>query len=161
MLGQWDYWWNHQQHTIYFSFDEVKPSPNLKRATFIEHKMPSELGHDEDVIEHEMKVQRYLEKSFCQVALFQSLFHYSSRWLRPSSFSKETVNLNLKDTRTCFKLNFGGSPYFVRVINPDQVLRFYLTKLRAAFHWDKSARFDESWKHKEWDWMKEHVKVRR
>ena len=167
MRGQFDY----HDHKIYFSFDEVRPSPNCKRATLIEHKQPSnpdkgfkvENGVKRSLTaeERDEAFLRYFRMSVIQVALFAALFHFSSKWLRPTSFSRETKNVNLQAAKVTFKLNFGGELYYVYIDKPNMIARFYLTKLRASLDYEKSCKFDNSWKNKEWQFFKDYVRVRK
>ena len=167
MRGQFNY----RDHTIYFSFDEVKPSPKGKRATLIEHKQPSNPNKGfkvENGVKRSLTTEerdeaslRYFQMSVIQVALFAALFHFSSKLLCPASFSKETENIDLQGVKVTFKLNFGGELYYVYIRSPIMIARFYLTKLRASLDYEKSLRFDNSWKNKEWQFFKDYVRVRK
>lgn len=162
MRGQFHY----RDHVIYFSFDEARVSPKGKLITFVEHKKPSERGkiiqslgralNDEEFEESQL---RYFRESVIQTALFRSLFHYSDKILKPASFSKETCTLDCSNAKASFVLNFGGTRYRVYAPEPNMVARFYLTKLRASLDYEKSTRFDNSWKRREWEFFKQYVKI--
>lgn len=167
MRGQFDY----RDHTIYFSFDEVRPTPKRKRATFIEHKQPSSPDRGfkvEDGVkrcliteERDEAFDRYFKLSLIQVAFFAALFHFSPKQLKPASFSKETEMLDLRGTQVTFKLNFGGEMFYVYISKPIMIMRFYLIKLRASLDYEKSGRFDNSWKGKEWNFFDEYIRIRK
>ena len=161
MRGQFHY----HNDIIYYCFDEVHRS--LLKVDFIEHKMPTLLEGSGNPHEPAKRIDdshlEYLEQSLIQVAFYAALWNFSYRELKPAQHSPEvkTLLLNFEyglRSRNFF-LEFGGTSFKVVVTSPNMVARFYLTKLRAARDWSKSAKFDKAWKGKEWSFFSEHLKL--
>lgn len=142
MRGQYDL----AGDTIYFCFDEVEDGRVIR---LIEHKKPPD----------DPTQDWYLQNSIIQVALYHSLILRSSKKLLvPSSFSFSTESLDLTGKKFKSVLNFGGVKYEVKPKDPEKILLFYFSKLNASKNYDQSRRFDERWKHKEWDYFKNLIK---
>ena len=147
MRGQFTY----DGDTIYFCIDEIQVLKN--RLKFIEHKKPP----------GDPKQKWYRENSIIQVAFYQSLLLYAdSKLLVPSSFSSAISPISTRNFKITWILNCGGDKYRITVKDHLKIMRFFLTKLRASRDYNTSKRFDQSWKHKEWQgWFKELVRYRK
>jgi hypothetical protein len=140
---------------FYYSFDEVRKVGT--RFTFIEHKWFE--GELPEWFEHNSAIQAAFQGS-----LLYANMHYSSTnsvFLQTASFSPNEEKFALPVDASCrliFKLNINGD--FKRIkFNPYPILQFYMTKARASLTHETAVKFDKSYKHKEWDSLKDHIQV--
>jgi hypothetical protein len=139
----------HGNDSIYFSFDEVSKRYKSPTYMIIEHKM---YGED----------SWYFQNSVIQVAAYRAFFEASSKSLKTALFYRQqnpqaqVHHLNLSDKPVDFFLNFGNTWYRV-VCENKELRRFYMTKLRACKDYNVARRFDEVFKHKEWNHLWRHI----
>jgi len=133
--------------TIYFCFDEIRIHNGA--AYLIEHKHVRD-GEPESW---------YLRSSLIQLAFYQSLAFYCDQQFKTASFVNGPKHeLSLKDKSKYYRLNFGGKWYSVVVRHPNEIVRFFLTKIRSSRNWGVAAKFDAKYKHKEWElYFKDYI----
>lgn len=120
---------------IKFNIDEILKLNGRYYAT--EHKQPPDSTSS---------ISTYLQISLLQTALYGAL---AERTLMPFIYWKDGKQdfLLVNRTRLVHTLNFGGTRYRINVTEPDPLIRFFFTKARASFSYEKSGRFDEIYKH--------------
>lgn len=151
---------------IYYSFDEVRKIKG--RLNFIEHKS----------VQKENWENWYFNSSAIQTAFQASLLEASAHYLTDYALhtakyaveegnEKRTLDITNSEGnhlidfgRIQNKLHFGDDYYYIK-FNPFPILQFYMTKARAALSYKRSREFDEAFKHKEWEYLKAHIKYRK
>jgi len=128
--------------------DEIRVTE--RNLLFVEHKNTE--GEEPSWLE---------TNGIIQAAALEALYFYRrNKVLRSASFIPKdekqvlTVEKSVKsflwinDRKYSIKIKPGGH---------KEIIRFLLTKIRASRNWDTAARFDEKYKHKEWDYFKQFV----
>ena len=106
----------------------------------------------------------YLHSSILQCAFYKSMMLLGARHLETASFY---VNLGNKRVTTEFGdetrsikyiLIFGEEKYEILVDNPYQIVSFFEYKAACCNDWTSAKRWDEKYKHREWDMLKNNIK---
>jgi hypothetical protein len=138
---------------INYCFDEVRSLPS--KNIVIEHKSVI-LRDDEDVTTKE-----YLTDCVTQVGFYKALHEFSNKQYRTARFYEEagwpvhTLNLSFKPIE--FLLHIGDKWYKINTKDPSEILRYYITKIKASKDFQKSRAFDLKYHNKSWNYFKKFI----
>lgn len=157
MAGKYSY----GKYNIYYSFDEIRIKDD--KDIFIEHKLV------------EGKLPKwFLEYSVLQVALYQSLAHFSSTF-STAKFHVNNGNPNRHincDSKRLHRLVISNGKsarrWSVRVTNHKKILDFYKNKHKATIignldidiAYNNAVKWDEKYYRKEFDMLKNYIKYK-
>lgn len=138
---------------FYYSFDEIRKIGN--KLILIEYKQAEE--DDPEWYRNSSIIQTAFQGSMLQASLHRE----EPFTLNTANYCENNNTLPVsRNNELVFKLNMGGRVDVVE-FNPFPILQFYMTKARATRLYKTSKQFDITFKHKEWEYLKEHIKIRR
>lgn len=140
----------HRDISIYFSIDEIRRKS--RRDYIIEHKWLEDPDEVEDW---------FFLQSIIQTAFLGSLSSFVKNF-KTAGFvanDKPRHELVLKD-KFFTRLQFGEKQYDIK-FEPLPIMRFFLTKARAAQKFSRAKQFDDSFRFNEWSYFKDYIKYRK
>lgn len=130
--------------TIWFSIDEVRSQ--VRCLKLIEHKMTSETPEP-----------WFLESALIQTAFYGAMASHLEELNTAKFHTGEKHCLYIADKPLRSELHFGNRKFFVSY-DATPILRFYLTKARTTWDYDRARAFDKTYKHQEWDrWFYNYI----
>lgn len=101
----------------------------------------------------------YFENSLLQCAVYKALLEKSNnKKLVTATFYADlgnpVVETEIKDNINYY-LQFGDKRYLINVTNPDKIVDFYVKKAKATMKWTTAKDFDDKYKHKEYNELKD------
>lgn len=138
---------------INYCFDEVRSLPS--KNIVIEHKS-IQFNEDDDVTSKE-----YLTDCVIQVGFYKALHEFSNKQYRTARFYEEagwpvhTLNLSFKPIE--FVLHLGDKWYKINTKEPGEILRFFVTKIKASKDFQKSRAFDLKYEDNSWNYFKKFI----
>jgi len=138
---------------LYYVFDEILLKDNM--ASFIEHKW---------VDEHSVVEDWYINMSILQMALYCSLhlINNDKEYNTASFHVKQGNDINkiLFDhniTEEKYLLYFGEKIISINIINPDEIVDFYINKAKSSLTYETAIEFDFKYKFKEWENLNKYL----
>jgi hypothetical protein len=144
---------------LWYSVDEILVSDDWTENYLVEHKCSTDYKSK--------KKTPFLFSAICQSALYYSLYYvgrhrYGLVTFNTAKFKTGAVvpgNTLFVGHTVSQWLHIDDYWIRVNVPNPTAVVKFYLTKLRAAQEIDKARRFDKVWWDKEWSYLRSHINL--
>ena len=136
----------HSDITIVGCVDEIRVTG--RNLLFIEHKNT------------ESEAPYWLEtQGVIQIACLEAIYAYrKNKLLKSASFiPAKQILYEEKPVKSFLWIN---KDRFLLSIDPNNyknIIRFLLTKIRASAKWESATKFDEAFKHKEWDYFKQFI----
>lgn len=141
-----------------FEFDEVRiyfSNDIIMKDKIIEVK---HIDYDRVVEEW------YLNYSLLQCAVYKTLVEECNNQLKTSSFHINNGNPMkncVVDKDFEYLLYFGKDIYRINIINKDKILHFIKEKAKHCLSWDDARYFDNQYKRKEYELLKDCFKVKK
>jgi hypothetical protein len=107
----------------------------------------------------------YLQSSILQCAFYKSMVLLGARHLETASFYVNLGNKRVEtdiDTSRCIRyiLIFGEENYEIFVSDPYQIVGFFENKAINCGEWNSARRWDEMYKHHEYEALKQYIKYK-
>jgi len=128
----------YRDHEIFYSFDEIFKPGSV--TYFIERKQPPK---------DDSKLEAYMLKAVSQVALYRALFcipglneFQTARFAVKAGSPSYKFAIEHDAMRVKFALQFNDHYYEISDTDNASVLKYYMTKLRAASDYNRAREFD-------------------
>ena len=142
----------------YIEFDNIRVYFSNDIVTTSEIIEVKNINKERSVAEY------YRNNSILQSAVYYALTQVCNRFLRTSAFHHnngydyKTVVLN-DDFK--YKLYFGDEKYIILLTNISKLITFLKTKALHCLDWNKAKLFDEKYKRKEFEILKDCFKYKK
>ncbi len=104
----------------------------------------------------------YFNSCVLQSAIYKTLTYYCNNKLRTSKFHVNNGNPFIEcslNENIPFLLYMGKEQYEINVLNYDVFLRYLTKKAKSVLNWDDAKFFDLKYKGKEFDILKNYIKI--
>ena len=136
--------YEHENLLLHYTFDEIRLEDH---TVLVEHKKY-------------LNLKWYKYNAIAQVALYTSLALLNdSKHYITAKFLKENRKSLLITDKIKSLLVFGDIEYNVEILDPENVIKFYISKLYSTFSYNSAKAWDTKWKHKETKFIRQYVKI--